>query len=92
SSASELIDRAPDEKTLGRIESAVSQTDGVRSYHAFRARNVGGKIAADIHIQVDPDLTVQTGHDIATEVRRKVMEANPHVIEVIVHVEPAEDS
>ncbi len=92
SSASELIDRAPDENTLGSIESAVSQTDGVRSYHAFRARNVGGKIAADIHIQVDPDLTVQTGHDIATEVRRKVMEANPHVIEVIVHVEPAEDS
>ncbi|MCK4275675.1 MAG: cation transporter, partial [Phycisphaerae bacterium] len=46
SSASELIDKAPDEKTLERIKSAVSKTDGVRSYHAFRARNVGGKIAA----------------------------------------------
>ena len=87
--ASELIDRAPDVKTLEGIKAVVSQTRGVRSYHAFRARHAGGKVETDIHIQVNPDLSVQAGHDIAMAVKRKVMEANPNVVEVIVHIEPA---
>ena len=86
--ASELIDRAPGKATLTGIARAVSQTKGVRSYHAFRARQVGGKVAMDVHVQVDPDLTVRQGHDIATAVRDQVRQADPQVIEVIVHVEP----
>jgi len=90
SSASELIDRAPDSKTLSVIEAAVARTPGVRGYHAFRARHVGGKVETDIHIQVDPDLTIRSGHEIAGAVKRKVMQADPNVVEVIVHIEPAE--
>ena len=88
-SAGELVDRAPAAETLASIERSVEQTPGVRSYHAFRARRVGGKIAMDIHVQVDPDLTVAQGHAIAGDVRRRVMGANPRVIEAVIHVEPA---
>ncbi len=42
----------------------------------------------DVHVQVDPDLTVAAGHEIASRVRRRVKEADPRVVEVIVHVEP----
>ncbi|MCD6365175.1 MAG: cation diffusion facilitator family transporter, partial [Planctomycetes bacterium] len=89
-SAAELIDRAPAQKTLDGIELAVARTQGVISYHAVRARQVGGKIAMDIHVQVDPELTVRAGHDIAGAVRRRVMEADSSVIETIVHIEPFE--
>lgn len=88
-SASELMDAAPERRKLASIEAAVAETDGVRSYHAFRARQVGGQVAMDIHVEVDPELTVRRGHDIATEVRRKVMKADAGVVEVIVHIEPA---
>ena len=91
-SASELMDGAPGRRTLAGIEAAVARTPGVRSYHAFRARRVGGQVAMDIHVEVDPALTVREGHDIATEVRNKVMEADRSVVEVIVHVEPAPDA
>ena len=89
--ASELIDRAPGNRTLATLEAAVAGTRGVRDHHGFRARQIGGRVAMDIHIQVDPELTVREGHDIATEVRRQVMAAHPRVIEVIVHIEPAEE-
>ncbi len=89
--AGELVDRAPAAETLASIERTVSRTPGVRSYHAFRARRVGGKIAMDIHVQVAPDLTVRQGHDIAAAVQREVMQSNRHVIEAVVHIEPVED-
>ena len=90
-SAAELVDSAPRAETLVGIERSVARTPGVRGYHAFRARRVGGRIAMDIHVQVDPDLTVRQGHDIASAVRRAAMQADPRVIEAVVHVEPAEE-
>lgn len=92
SAAEELIDRAPAAATLADIAQALQQTRGVQGYHAFRARQVGGKVAMDVHIQVDPALTVREGHKIASAVRRRIMQTDPSVLEVIVHVEPADHS
>jgi len=90
-SAAELVDRAPSAAAMERIERAVRDTEGVRSHHAFRARKIGGKIIMDIHVQVDPDLTVRQGHDIAEDVDRRVLEADPSVVEAVVHIEPPEE-
>ena len=61
---------------------------GVRAYHAIRARNLGGKVDMDVHVLVDPKLTVREGHDIASNVRRRIQDAESNVQQVIVHVEP----
>ncbi len=90
-SGNELMDRAPDSGTLGAIKEAVAQTTGVRSFHAVRARRVGDMVEMDVHIQVDPTLTVSKGHDIARSVRSRVVAQNPKVSQVIVHIEPAEE-
>jgi cation diffusion facilitator family transporter len=89
-SAGELIDRAPGAKKMSRIANVVLQTPGVRTYHAIRARKLGGNVDMDVHVLVDPNLTVREGHDIAREVRRRVQDAEPNVQQVIVHVEPDE--
>ncbi len=86
--AGELIDKAPADETQQAIAQAVLETPGVRSYHALRARQMSGKITADIHVQVEADLTVSEGHEIATDVRRRIQQAEQDVIEVIVHIEP----
>ena len=86
----ELVDRAPDEAMQAVIRQTVVDTAGVRGFHALRARQTGGQIAVDVHVQVDPELTVQQGHDIATAVKRDVLAAGTHVVEVMVHIEPAE--
>jgi len=51
---------------------------------------LGGRVEMDIHVQVDPDLTVHHGHDIAHDVRNRVQESCPDVTSAIVHIEPAE--
>ncbi|MGB2820213.1 MAG: cation diffusion facilitator family transporter [Phycisphaerae bacterium] len=89
-SAAELIDRAPSPATLAAIERAVANTDGVHDYHAVRARQVGGKIAMDIHVLVDPQLTVREGHDIAAAVEESVQRADANIVEAVVHIEPHE--
>jgi len=90
-SGSDLMDRAPDNATLDAIKEAVAQTSGVRSFHGIRARKVGDMVEMDVHVQVDPQLTVSQGHDIARLVRQRVVQLNPKVSQVIVHVEPSEE-
>ena len=87
--AEELMDRAPSPAELEQIAASVAGTRGVRSFHAFR--RLGGKLEMDVHVQVDPELSVRAGHDIASTVRARVRQYCPNVLNVIVHVEPAED-
>jgi len=89
---SDLLDRAPDEETLSGIAEIVSSTHGVRDFHAFRARKIGGNVAVDIHVLVEPTLTVHEGHEIATTVENRVKASDNSVEEVIVHIEPWEQS
>jgi cation diffusion facilitator family transporter len=90
--AGELVDRAPDARTQAAIEAIVATTEGVRGYHAVRARRIGGKVAVDIRIHVGPELTVREGHDVATLVTRRLLECEHNVIEVVVHIEPEGDA
>ncbi len=64
---------------------------GVKSVHAVRARHIGSSIQADLHVRVDGTLTVAQGHAIAHEVKDDVLQSVPGVVDVIVHIEPAED-
>jgi cation diffusion facilitator family transporter len=84
----ELVDRAPGQATLDAIRDVLRKTEGVRDFHALRARQVGGKVAMDVHILVDPNLTVAEGHEIAGALKHHIIAGDHRVIEVVVHVEP----
>jgi len=43
----------------------------------------------DLHLEVDPEMTVWRSHEIAHEVRMKIVESLDWVADVLVHVEPA---
>ncbi len=51
-------------------------------------RKMGLEYYVDIHVEVDGDLTVRRGHDIAHEVKAAIRKANPRVMDVLVHIEP----
>ncbi len=46
----------------------------------------------DVHIQVDSDLTVTEGHEVAERVRRKLIRNYPNTQDVLVHVDGYDDS
>lgn len=70
------------------IVTLICDVDGVLGYHELRTRRIGPDIAIEMHIQVDPDLSISQAHDIATEVEENLrMEHGPGT-HVSVHVEP----
>jgi divalent metal cation (Fe/Co/Zn/Cd) transporter len=50
---------------------------------------MGYHLYVDMHVQVDPQMTVLKSHEIAHEVKDKVRRHVPAVKDVLVHIEPA---
>jgi cation diffusion facilitator family transporter len=87
----DLMDRAVDEKTLSGIRKTLSDTPGVLGWHALKTRKMGDLILADVHLEIDADMTVEQGHDIALDARRRVMEQHD-VLNLMTHVDPVRTS
>ncbi len=87
----ELIDTAPEEAVIGDLREHVLQVNGALAYHQFRARRLGDMLMLDLHLQVDPNQTVAQGHAIAEQVKAIILDNHPEVLEVLVHVEPADE-
>lgn len=92
-----LIDASADKELCGAIEDTVLSTPGIVAAHKIRTRYIcEDSVAVDLHILVDGALTVTQGHDLAVEVKCKILNLRldglvTKAIDVIVHVEPAED-
>lgn len=89
-SLKELADGGADGKALKEIESIVLDVAGVVSVHALRSRYIGSGLQLDLHIQVDGDLSVRRGHEIAGAAKRSLIHQGPDVVDVLVHIEPAD--
>lgn len=85
----ELLDAAPAREIVDDLREHVLPVEGVVSYHQFRVRRVGDMLEADVHIQVDAQITVEEGHAIAGKVRALILAKHPEVVDVLVHLEPA---
>lgn len=86
---SDLLDTAPEREVIEDLREHILPTPGALAYHAFRVRRVGDVYEIDLHLQVDPNATVEQGHQIASEVKLRLREQHPEVSKVLVHVEPA---
>ena len=82
------MDAAPSPGLLAQIRATASGVPGVQAVEKCRARKTGFEYFVDMHIEVDPQITVQQGHDIAHQVKARVRQAVPSVNDVLVHVEP----
>lgn len=89
-SLNDLLDAAPEKAMLDDIREHILPVEGALGYHKFRSRRVGDHFEVDLHLQVEPNLTVEEGHDIASAVRDNILRQHPEVISVLIHVEPAE--
>jgi divalent metal cation (Fe/Co/Zn/Cd) transporter len=47
------------------------------------------KYHVDLHLEVDPEMTVRRSHELGHEVRERIMQRLPWVADVLVHVEPS---
>jgi cation diffusion facilitator family transporter len=86
----ELIDVGAPTDTCKKIRDIALKNDGVLQVHDIRTRFISSSIQVDLHIVVDGLITVREGHDIADDVKARIMDKIPEVLDVIVHVDPPE--
>ena len=84
----ELMDSGAPEETYERIRSIAYQNPAVLEVHKIRTRFIGNCVQVDLHVLVDSRLTVLDGHDIAEDVKQRILLEGPDVVDVVVHVEP----
>jgi cation diffusion facilitator family transporter len=90
-SSKELIDTALEPEVTEAIRREVFNVDGVRALHMLRSRRSGSDALVDLHLQVDPRISVSEGHQIGDTVRRQLLDRVEEVTDVTVHVDPEDD-
>jgi len=83
-----LMDTMPDDGAISRIRAVAMSVPGARGVEKCFARKTGMRYHADLHLEVDPEITVRQSHEIAQQVRMRIREEIPWVADVLVHVEP----
>lgn len=84
----ELMDKAPDEEITGEIQRAAASIPGVDSVEKCFVRKMGYHYYVDMHVEVNPQMTVERSHQIAHDVKNKVRREIPSVRDVLIHIEP----
>jgi cation diffusion facilitator family transporter len=83
-----LVDRTQADITL--IKEIVCKVDGVIECHEIRTRGAKNNVFVDLHVLVEPSISVEEAHKIADKVEEDVKKKMPDIVDVIVHIEPSE--
>ena len=83
----DLMDRSIDEAEVAAIRRTLEETPGVAGVHDVRTRKMGDLIVVDAHLEVDATLSVEAGHDIAVDARRRVLQRH-RVLNLMTHIDP----
>jgi cation diffusion facilitator family transporter len=84
-----LLDRQADPELLQRVRQEALAVPGVLGIETLRIRKAGLEYLVDMHVEVDPELSVRTGHEIAHAVKDRVIRRVAPILDVLVHIEPS---
>ena len=87
-SAGELMDKAPDRRIIERIRHVAETIPRIARVEKCFVRKMGYQLYAEMHIEVDPQMTVLHSHELAHEAKDKIRAEIPRVSDVLVHIEP----
>jgi cation diffusion facilitator family transporter len=87
--ATQLMDTMPGDDLVRQIRGAAANVEGVRGVEKCYARKTGLRYHVDLHLEVDPEMTVRQSHELAHQVRLNILRNVDWVADVLVHVEPA---
>ncbi len=87
----ELVDTGLDADQIETIKQTINGVQGVRGLHFLRSRHMGPDALVDVHIQVEPRLSVSEGHQVSETVRQAVIDSVDDVTDVLVHIDPEND-
>ncbi len=86
-----LSDSSAPQAAIEIIRRTAESVPKVRNVHFVRTRQTGTQISVDLHVTVDPEMTVRLGHAVSENVKSALLEEKSlAVVDVVVHIEPDE--
>ncbi|HEY0053398.1 MAG TPA: cation diffusion facilitator family transporter [Caulobacteraceae bacterium] len=86
-SADHLLDRELDAATSGRITALVLQDPRISGVHQLRTRTSGVVAAIQMHVDLDPNLTLEAAHAILIEAENRILAEIP-AADILIHADP----
>jgi cation diffusion facilitator family transporter len=87
----EILDTAPPPEIERQVRQVAELVPGVVGLEKCFVRKVGFRYYVDLHVIVDGDITVRSGHAISHRVEDRILDAVNRVAKVLVHIEPEEE-
>lgn len=87
----DVLDSAVGGEAEERVRQVAGDVGGVVCIEKCRLRKSGINYFVELHVQVDGAITVTEGHRIGHEVKGRLMEKIPRLIDVVVHLEPDDE-
>jgi len=85
----ELMDTQPSAEVVERIRDIAAAVPAVDQIQKCLVRRMGYQLLVDMHVHVDPGMTVEQSHAIAHAVKDSIRDEMPSVIDVLIHIEPS---
>jgi len=87
-SVNELLETSLPKKTEQQIARIIMNHKGVKNFHNLRTRKIGNAIAADVHIKIDKNHSIESAHDIATDIEKSIRKKFGKESNIVIHTEP----
>lgn len=84
----ELLEASLPPDTVRGMYAIIGTTPGVEAFHRFASRKNGATMIIDFHIKVNPDISVDHAHAIATAVEHRLKQSFGEEMLINIHVEP----
>ena len=87
-SIAELTECSLTQETEQEIEDIIKSTAGVTEPHNLRTRHIGNRIAIEVHIRMDGNLTLHEAHEKTTTIERQLKQRFGDNTHITIHMEP----
>lgn len=87
-SANVVLEKVLSDEEIKMYKKTVLSIDGVIQIDQLLARTHGHYVVIDIKLSVDSTISVDEGHDIAVEVKRRLLKQHNEIEDVLVHINP----
>jgi cation diffusion facilitator family transporter len=84
----ELTESAVDSGTVEHIKGIINASPSIRQWHKLRTRMVGREVFLDLHILVDPKLSIAAAHEISESLESALHAEISRPVNITVHIEP----
>lgn len=84
----DLLEKGADARIIEGIRRLACSLPAVKGVHKIRSRSISCAYFVDLHIQLDPAMNVEEGHQIAGHVKNLLLNSDLGVVDVLIHIEP----